>query len=383
MRAMMDEKGSALIIVVVMTLIITGMAGAYLWTSAKDSDSVSASEGHIKRLYIAESGIAAGLSELRATQDYAGDGRGNVTEAFSDGTSYAVTAVQNQLADDSIRQYTLTSVGEDNTGHDRAIEVIVQTATAPLDGQVRAAVTSLAPVETTGTITIDGRDHDPDGNLVDTGVDGILCGQGISAEGASGVGGNGIAPVNGAVEADGVFDENFDFSTIYPDGYPDNPDKVFEVTDGTLKAAAQGAGTYFDNQADYDAFLVANGGSLPGGEIIYLDFDECISTEIGDSLNDPPSILVMHNSSGDSNMKNVHGQFRGMIIADSITHVNAGTQIIGAVQTLWKLAVGNVFGNGNSDILFSSEVLANLPRVVQIGGGWNVTSWREVPVPTP
>lgn len=212
-------------------------------------------------------------------------------------------------------------------------------------------------------------------------MDGIVSGNAVASGGNAKIGGNSIAPIKDAVEADGVFDENFDFSAMYPGGYPDNPDDILGIPQGTLRAAAQAAGTLFTNQADYDNFITENGGNMPGGAIVYLDFDQCTPTEIGSVMNDTPSILVMHNAAGNSNMKNIHGRFKGLILADSVTHVNANSTILGAMQTTWPSSVGNVYGNGNSEILFSSAALANLPGVATAAGGWDTVSWREVAAP--
>lgn len=371
-----DEKGSALIVVLVAVMLIVGMASAFLLISASSSSEGTIAAEHIERLYIAEAGISAALTEIRASVDYDDDGFvfGNTAGSFAGG-SYNTTAV---LVGD---EYTIISTGTDHANNQRAIEVIAKSAIVPLNSDSVAAVTSMAPVTLSGNISIDGRDHDINGVLIGEGVDGILCGNAVTSGGNSTIGGNNIAPFKDSVEADGVFDENFDFSTMYPGGYPDDPDDVLGVAQGTLKAAAQAAGTFFASQATYDAFIAANGGDMPGGAIVYLEFDACVPTEIGGVMNHPPSILVMHNPAGNSNMKNIHGKFKGLILADSVTHVNANSTILGAMQTTWPSSVGNTYGNGNSDILFSSEALANLPGIVTGAGGWDTVSWREVAVP--
>ncbi len=369
-----NEDGSVLIIVVVVVIVIAAMASGFLYMAGSDAAEGTSATQHMQRLYIAQAGISAGMAEMRSNQDYDSNGLGNTSAGFAAGT-YTVTAAVNSGI------LTLTSVGEDAFGKERALEVIAERAIVPLKSNMFAAVTSMAPVETTGSIIIDGRDHDMNGNLVGGGVMGILSGGAITTGGNSSVGGNGVAPIKNGTEADNIFDADFDFSTVYPTGYPDTADMLFEVPAGTVKGAAQAAGTCFSSEADYNNFLAANGGSLPGGAIIYCDFDEALPFHIGDVINHPPSILILHNAAGNANAKNIHGKFKGMLICDSITHVNAQTLIIGAVHTAWPSAVGNAFGNGNSDILFSSEALANLPGVVSGPGGWNVVSWREISPP--
>jgi len=92
-------------------------------------------------------------------------------------------------------------------------------------------------------------------------------------------------------------------------------------------------------------------------------------------MNTTPSVLVVHNAASNAIMKNVHGDFKGMILADKIEHINAGSNILGMIQAWGQF--GNVFGNGNSTIRFSSEVLANLPGVV-VNPVYVRKSYREV-----
>ena len=97
--------------------------------------------------------------------------------------------------------------------------------------------------------------------------------------------------------------------------------------------------------------------------------------EVGTTMNGAPSILVVHNAASNAIMKNVHGSFKGLLLADKIEHVNAGTEILGMIQAWGQF--GNVFGNGTSTIKFSSEVLANLPAVA-VNQLYVRRSYREV-----
>ncbi len=373
-RVIKNEEGSILIIVVITVMIIASMALAFLTISTTAATETTTAVEHIERFYIAHAGISAAMAEVSADVDYDGNGLGDMSADFGGGR-YDVTAARNGTA------WTLLSVGTDASNYERAIEVVAEHSAAPLSATPTAAITSMAPVSLGGRITVDGRDHDINGNLLGEGVQGIVSGGAIVSEGHSRAGGNDIAPIRRADEADGVFDEDYDFSDLYPSGYPDNPDDALGLPQGTLRAAAQAGGTLFTSQDDWDDFLGANGGVAPGGAIIYFDFDEARPTELGSAMNDLPSILIMHNATGDANMKNVHGKFKGLILADSITHVNERTEILGAIQTTWPEAAGNAFGNGNSDILFSSEVVANLPGAIEGGGPLQIVSWREVSPP--
>jgi hypothetical protein len=90
---------------------------------------------------------------------------------------------------------------------------------------------------------------------------------------------------------------------------------------------------------------------------------------------------VIHTDSTTSSVKNLHGNFKGLMIGDAINHVNSGTDIVGMMQLLSPTASAgaNVFGNGNSTIHFSSAVLADLPGAAPGSStqGSTLTSYRR------
>jgi hypothetical protein len=163
---------------------------------------------------------------------------------------------------------------------------------------------------------------------------------------------------------------------LFPNGYP-SPDAVVGAKDGVLKAAAQANGTYFTSQAEYNNYIsLVGGGNVPGGQVIYLDTDTSPPFQLGAVMNDQPSIIVVHNSTTTASIKNVHGDFKGLLLADSLDHINAGTNILGMVQTFSTLTGGNAFGNGNSTVDFSSQVLLHLPSLGP--GSCPVLDWKKV-----
>lgn len=251
-------------------------------------------------------------------------------------------------------------------------------ASVPLKVNGLAAVVSNDKVDTNGNITIDGRDYDYSGSKLtgDPGVFGVLSTKTISSGGSSGIGGVGVAPPSKGT-ASGSISENAGFKT----GYPSSPDEIAGVAAGTLKKAAQAAGTYVTSDAEFSALLSKNGGKIPDHAIVYCDFDPGNgSFEIG-SGNDKSSILVIHTEGSTSSVKNLHGSFKGLMIADSVNHVNSGTAITGMVQMLSPTASegANVFGNGNATIHFSSSVLADLPGAATGAStqGSTMTSYRR------
>lgn len=251
-------------------------------------------------------------------------------------------------------------------------------ASIPLKVSGVAAVVSNDKVDTNGNITIDGRDYDYSGTKLtgDPGVFGVLSTKTITTGGASAIGGVGIAPPKKGT-ASGTTSQNASFKT----GYPATPDEVVGVPAGTLKKSAQSDGTYCATAADFSALLAKNGGKLPDHAIVYCDFDPGNGSFSIGSGNEKSSILVIHNDASTTSVKNLHGAFKGLLIADSVNHVNSGTALTGMVQLLspTSSAGANVFGNGNATVRFSSAVLADLPGASSgsSGTGSTLTSYRR------
>ncbi|MHC4607609.1 MAG: hypothetical protein ACYTAF_11895, partial [Planctomycetota bacterium] len=140
------------------------------------------------------------------------------------------------------------------------------------------------------------------------------------------------------------------------------------------KKIAKKQGTYFATQVEFDNWVIANGGDVPGGQIIYTDFDDWIDVQFGPNYNADASIIIHSNATGTAAMKNLHGQFKGLVLSDRIEHINGDVRILGMVMS-WAQA-GNAYGNGNARVRFSSAVLASLPGTSQTNL-FIVLSWRE------
>lgn len=308
-------------------------------------------------------------------------------------------------------------------GEFRRLELILQVdqpAPPPLSLPWVGAVVAAGDIDVTGSIEINGNDHDPAGNPNPGGVDvhGTVTTGVTNRGGAASIGGSGDAPSTspdadamqnntGAFnpeanpnddlddDADGLVDEN---------GFPKSAAEFFNlsaanvaggaVTNGQLKARAQSQGTYFTSVAAYDAWLAATPTADKGGKVIYLEFpngnetlgqfnlphnpppakpsllivahDEVVDDEFGfDGDGQPPrheiEIGPVHNETA-------NGTFQGLLMCDFLKNTNGNGQIVGAVVAFngirWNGTLASPdtkFGNGNHDIKFSSEVLANLP----------------------
>ncbi len=383
-----SEKGSALILAIVVTLVVAGMSGTYLTLSVSKKDATFKEVEREKAFYAAEAALAQARYELTSGRDYDTAGLGNVTLNGIANTQCSVTVDTAGLTGNQRRLTAVCTFGGAGKGRtDRSIEEVVDKPVTKVKANWLGAIVSDDPLDFSGNVTVDGRDWNMDNTaVVGDGVVAAVSGGAINVGGSSSLGGNGSPPPgNGA--APGSLDGNHDWSTDGLDNdmdgttdqpgetYPTDPDQALGLPPGTLKQAAIDTGTYFTSQVAYMAALALNGGRMFSGKIVYCDYVPAPPFELGTGLNTEPSLLVVHNATSNAVMQNVHGDFKGMILADKIEHINAGTTILGMIQAWGQF--GNVFGNGNSTIRFSSETLSNLPAVA-VNPLYIRRSFREV-----
>ncbi|MBI5369154.1 MAG: hypothetical protein HZA54_19110 [Planctomycetes bacterium] len=363
------ERGSALLMSVVLVVVLLGLSAAMLIRSISDSRNMELAVMEARAIAIAEAGAHAGWNSLttggtgvvgasRAPVDYHS---GNYyTEVYD-----AVTPANGSKAIVARSAYS---------GQSRGIEVVVTPVTANFAYAARAGITTRSPVQTLGNFTADGRDWNSAGTaIVGAGTYGISSMSTIAVGGSSAVGGHGVAPT-GSPSAGVQIEPN----AVWPTGYPPGPDQALGLTAGTLKTLAIASGTYCVTSAQWSALLSANGGKCPSGKIIYLEMNSIVPLELGSALNENASIFVLHNNTSTAYGKNLHGYFKGLMLIDDIDHVNAGTLILGAIMTFRPTTGGNAFGNGNAYFKYSSSVLAGLPAN-PAASAWNLVSWREFP----
>lgn len=217
---------------------------------------------------------------------------------------------------------------------------------------IKAAISTNNNIKTLGTLIVDGRDHDLNGNLIGgLGTLGIWTTGNYSQSGSSKVGGS-----SGSTDYSPTKPGNSNVikkNQTWPGGYPDSPDKVLGgldagFPDGTLKSLAISGleGSQYVTKPSLLSYLLKG--------ITYVELpsgSSWISANIEGS-----GILAVHNSDKNAVIKNLNGTFKGMLIADDIDKIH-GT-IIGAVVGISPTPPsGNCIGNGDGKVLFSSEAI--------------------------
>jgi len=284
----------------------------------------------------------------------------------------------------TLNNVLLTVTATMQSGLQRQVQGLLGPGSVAVKANGLAPVVSNDTVALTGSITIDGRDYDytnlsaPPG----FGKPGIISKSDMTPPSNGSVGGLGQAPPN----PKGAAPNTVQGDHVFNGGYPTNPDAALADVNGTplpqntLKQAAQGSGTYFNSSAAYSAFLSASGGKIPDGAIVYLDFVPGNGMFDLGSGNSQPSILVVHTDNNSGIVSEVHGNFTGLILADGFVRNNGTSRIVGMVQLFSPTSsqAGNVFGNGNAEIDFSSSALDNLPRVGAAGNPAQLLSFRRI-----
>lgn len=236
-----------------------------------------------------------------------------------------------------------------------------------IPGAVKAAVSTNNNIKTLGTLVIDGRDHDENGNSIPgLGTLGIWTTGTLNQSGNSHIGGNNSSTdyIPSRPGNSNVIKTN----QIWPGGYPNSPDKVMGGIDegfpeGYLKSVAQsgsGGSQYVSDPKNL---------TYPLKGVTYV---EKSGTWNSANMNGS-GILIVHNSSTNAIVKTPSGTFKGLVIADDIDKVH-GT-IIGALVGLSPSpASGNCIGNGKGKVLYSSKTLKKGSQNTGVSTGGNLAS---------
>jgi hypothetical protein len=395
------QSGTALTTALLISIILFGIAGSYLVLSAGGFENSNRELATVQARLAAEDGIQMSLAELKSGVDADGDGLGTMTYQPADGQSVVVTSTP--LGGNLYRIHSAATLRR----AEKAVEVVAERVpTGGLTFSPRAAITAQGPVTTLGSIVVDGRDWNITGTaVVGSGTYGVSSTSTITSGGSSKIGGNGIAPsmlpLSGTREtlaswSDGITQDAYGatdeelFDGIDNDGdgstdedthgYPTNPDVQMHLAPGTLKAAAIAGGTYFTTQAQVDACITANGGKMPGGKIIYVDFTPWMPANLGTAFNTTPSVIVHHNATSNALMKNIHGNFLGLMLVDGVSHLNGDFQLLGGLMSFAPASYGNAFGNGNANIKLCTAALAGLPSVGGVAKV-RIKTWHRAATP--
>lgn len=228
------------------------------------------------------------------------------------------------------------------TGVDEPLRT--STVTAPPDLPVESILEHLCGTITSrytnglsGSIVVDGRDHDSTGALTGSGIFGLSTCQTINLSGMAYLGGNGIAPVN-----------KRSFPAVRTLVCAENqPDTSFPATPEAFLGLYPGA---------LDAFKIpAAEFTSPFEGVVYIT-ENLGPVDLGASR----GILIVHNEESTSSLRLIGGDFKGLIICDMMDKLYGPVQISGAVAIIGSVPA-SITGIGNAHIIYSTQVLNELP----------------------
>lgn len=220
-----------------------------------------------------------------------------------------------------------------------------------INPNIFAALTVKSSVVIKGSSQIDGRDWDHMSTLiVDNGVFGVISTGALSMGRRSMVGGNGIFPVNKPIFpiVNEISDEEEYFFT---------PEEVLGLPENIL-----------------DKYKSKTMPRMPFHGLVYLNPDKEIDCH---NFRNSNGILICHNEKGTALLKNIRGNFKGIIIADRIEHESNRTNILGAVVILSKSGESFILKD-NATIRYSSKAISNLNNYINIvcDSIVNKVSWK-------
>lgn len=393
------ERGTALVPAIVMVVAMVGMTGAYIALTLARSNEQALHVDQERLARVLDGAIGLELAALQ--RNTANTQMGGRTPT---GVAWAVVA---EPVSGAVQPtFKIGGYAQDGKVTKRAL-VVVRQEVDPLEAGMRGGVVTYAQTDLSGSITVDGNDVYPDGTDNPLGLDvfGISSVSGVSLKGSAKAGGNGRPPSGSPnqynVEQNATWGDGTDANgngVIDPNErrFPLSPDEVVNLSLGSLKQMAQASGTYFATEAAWTDYVDEHSDQLPGGKVFYLDFKSSnFNIDFPDEMNDEPSIFVNHkvdnpydannddvvdsglDPKGASELGNIHGSFRGLMIVDGVKHFNGGFHIIGGIVSLAGQQYGNVFGNGNALIQYSSAVLNDLPDVARQGSPFEIIAWTS------
>ncbi len=322
-----NERGMMLIWFYILITVLVIMGGSLYALSFQESSLIGIDQARDKAFYLAEAGLDRKWKELKTSNT------SNIAStSLGDGT-YSVT-------------YDATTKQIHSTGTVNGLsKIVVAVVPKIIPPGVKGAFTSEENASFSGNIQVDGRDHDNTGALTGaSGTYGVSAGGTVTQSGSSDIGGNGFAPsspANPAAIQQNL--SNYEYST---------PEALLGVTVGSL-----------------DQYKTSTMPSLPMSGIVYYTGNSVIAPDFGTSSNPSTGVLIVHNASSDALLKNIHGTFKGIIIADNVVHINGTADIIGAV--IAKTSTQTT-GDGSATVAFSSSVLSNLPT-----SSYSLVSWED------
>ena len=238
---------------------------------------------------------------------------------------------------------------------------------------VKGLMTLNASNSVNGSIVLDARDHDLNGN--------VIAGQGtyaISTTGASFTMGSAAARIGGTVAGIDLSPNNpAPAGTVLLNQptatFPGTPDSAFGgaaqgYSEGTLKSIAKTGVNGSQYTTDPTTL------KMPLSGVTYVELPNGATWTPSGQVSGS-GILIVHNTNKNATMMNMDGLFKGLIVADNMVHLHGS--VYGAIIGLTAAPTGNVIGNGNAAILYSDAAIKGATGFLTGASAPKVIGWWE------
>lgn len=378
-----NEDGIAMLGVIITIIIVAMTSITMLITSSNEGALVEKGVDDTQARYVAEAGINGIAYQLTTYSNWD-------SSAWS-----GVTLADTSLGTATINSMTFTGYGATvdlsiNGTLGNKVRQLQVTLQLNVPGLMGAGSFRTSTPTITGGATIDGRNHECDGTLIEdaSGTWGVVTNQpeaGFTL-GSSAVK---VGATNHGLdyEALNTTDDRvlFDYTEI-----PDSPDKVFgaDVPHGTLKSISNtSSGHYYDfrdsmGTEDETAFTVNDGVNF-----VELDCGQAWKPQdISMHPTTSNAVLVVHaigadpsNPCTNSIYQGQQGMdFKGIMIVDNLQKIH-GT-VVGGLIAVGNNPAGLNLGNGQGEILYSRCILSDLfEEILEPGSTVQVkaSKWQE------
>ncbi len=265
--------------------------------------------------------------------------------------------VYDQNSDTTLGEDTLLIAAQGAIGGDTA-QVILTVSLDDIDylSNIISLLNANANINTLGNMLIDGRDHDKFGTIIpNNGTYAIVTTQSYTPGGhtmlaGTTVEGLDLGPTHTQWEP--IVLQNY----VWPEGYPQTPEEVlggaeFGFVPDFFKMVALSGDNGSQYVTDPDNLI------FPLQGVTYVELPSGESWNSANLGENSEGLLIIHNNAINALISNITAPiFRGLIIADDMTHIHA--DILGAIFVLADEPLsGNCIGNGTGDILYSRQVL--------------------------
>ncbi len=359
-----NEDGIALVGVIITVIIVAMISITILISSSKEGALVQKGVGDTQARYVAESAINGIAYQLTTYSNW----DSGVWSAASLADTSMGTATINSMIFTGYGATVDLSINGTLGNKVRQLQVTLQ-FTVP--GLMGAGTFKTFSPTANGNVTLDGRNHDCQGTLINdaSGTWGIVTNQ---SEANFDLGGSAdVGATNHGLDYD---PQNTSYNRMLfdYDDIADTPDEVFGFAEGTLRSIANATGHLYNTALGTLDPATANGTKhdmpLTFGDGVYFIEPDCgAKWRAAPSMSTANSkaIVVVHNTCVNASMGNSTftdlgdntNLFRGILITD--TFEKAHSTYVGGVIAVGDAGPVNV-GNGEGKLLYSRCVLSDL-----------------------